>query len=489
MINPRSINQFLQEKLDLLNRRDCFQEFEKLEPPLETNLPPLNHQKSALVAALRRDGCLCLFLEMGLGKTKIALDLFRYLSLLHSWTSERMLVLVPNVVNLHSWDQEIRRHAEMELPRIEVRTYASLAWSLSTLVEKPRTFEDEKVVRKMKINPDQVRRKGRDYKLVVFDESTTIMNSKSLYFRLCRHLSQDIPHRICMTGTPFGRDLTSLWSQFFLVDRGVTLGKNLGLFRESFFTKKRNFWGGWDYTFKKSLLPQLRNRMRHSSITFQVEECYDLPERTYLEHQIPLPEQAKPYYQKCLESFRSFLNKDQEKASLSFNQLRQLCSGFLYLRDPSGRRQTIGFPNEKIRFLSTYLLNLAEQEPIIIFYEFLESEQQLVGMLRKSKIPFLLAAKDVGRWCAGESQVLLANMKSSGMGLNLQRSRRIFYYEPCSSSIIRQQSEGRIRRVGQKRPVFYHDLITEHSVEEKMVGYLREGKELFEAVIQGKTRI
>ncbi|MBZ4650923.1 hypothetical protein [Thermosipho sp. (in: thermotogales)] len=70
--------------------------------------------------------------------------------------------------------------------------------------------------------------------------------------------------------------------------------------------------------------------------------------------------------------------------------------------------------------------------------------------------------------------------------MNLQKANKIIYYSLPLSSELWMQSKKRIHRIGQNKTCFYYYLITEKSVEEKILQVLKERRDftldLFEKV-------
>jgi hypothetical protein len=58
---------------------------------------------------------------------------------------------------------------------------------------------------------------------------------------MCRAISFECQYGIGLSGTPFGKEVEDIWSQFYLIDFGETLGTTKGLFLEAFFNSQKNF--------------------------------------------------------------------------------------------------------------------------------------------------------------------------------------------------------------------------------------------------------
>jgi SNF2 family DNA or RNA helicase len=80
-------------------------------------------------------------------------------------------------------------------------------------------------------------------------------------------------------------------------------------------------------------------------------------------------------------------------------------------------------------------------------------------------------------------RVLVVNSKKGAYGLNLQAGNYVMYFESPVSGIDRDQSEKRCHRTGQSRTCFIYDLIMVGSMDERILRYMQEGKDLFKSLV------
>ena len=64
--------------------------------------------------------------------------------------------------------------------------------------------------------------------------------------------------------------------------------------------------------------------------------------------------------------------------------------------------------------------------------------------------------------------------QTGGYGITLSEASTMIYYSNGYDLEKRQQSEARIDRIGQKRPMTYIDIIAEDTVDERIVKALRK---------------
>ncbi len=494
-----AINDYLNRALRDLNEMKRWspakidRKLAKLDPKPVFVTEPRFHQKVCFLL-LAHDPRTLQLLGMGLGKSKLVLDVFRWYK--SAGKLKRMLILVPNIVNLESWRAEIAKHApDLQATYIEgdredrqkafhnkrsdlcISTYAGLNFLLCVKSRK-----------KLRMDPQLIKRTKQSFDSLVCDESTSIMNPQSLSFKLVRQISA--PWRLCvgLTGTPLGRDPMVLWSQFYAVDRGEALGSTLGLFRQAFFKAKAGYWGGVEYKFKHRMIDKLRAMMAHSSIQYSSAECIDLPPKIMVPKPVVMSEEAWAYYHAVLEQARERDAKTMLDVENVFVRLRQITSGFISIDGtPSPLTE-----NPKLDALMGLIAELPEDDKLVVFNEFVVSGKIITTALQDRGITsarLYSGTKDkpgeLRRFLNDpKCRVFVVNNQSGALGLNLQNAAHyvVFYESPCSC-IVRQQAEARCHRQGQNDTVFIYDLICKNTVDQRILSFLNEGKDIIKALI------
>lgn len=509
VILPRVVEAFLSRELEdhswikQVSREELYEDI----PEGAFHTDPRLHQLACYTLGRFKPQFLFL-LDMGAGKTKIILDIFRHRKL--AGQAKRLLVLVPSGVNTEGWMEQIAEHTpdlrglpllgdkaqRLDLLQEEADVFLLNYDGLQSYMTKLSTKKKEGRV----LNYNTAHKFARLFDMVVFDESHLIGNKKSLRFRMCNILADEIELRYGMTGTPFGRDPEKLWAQFFLVDRGETLGNTLGLFRAAFFTAKENYWGGIDYTFDKSKEKLLHQMIQHRSIRYNELEFSDMPKVSRQVHRLSFPGTTEEYYSRVLAELKQ-AKGDLRATENAFIRMRQVTGGFLRVSDEEGNKSDVQFySNPKLEELESILDGVLENEKVIVFHEYITSGGMICSMLDRKKIKYARVGGKVKdpvasmkRFQAREDcRVLVMNFKSGGgAGLNLQKvCKRLVYYESPVSPIVRKQTEKRISgglRTGKHR-VFIHDLVIAGSVDETVLAFLKQGKDLFDAICEGKVR-
>ena len=86
----------------------------------------------------------------------------------------------------------------------------------------------------------------------------------------------------------------------------------------------------------------------------------------------------------------------------------------------------------------------------------------------------------------GDAQVFLISLKAGGVGLNLTAADTVIHYDPWWNPAVERQATDRAYRIGQDKPVFVYKLLTEETVEEKILQMQNAKQQLADALYQDK---
>ena len=77
-------------------------------------------------------------------------------------------------------------------------------------------------------------------------------------------------------------------------------------------------------------------------------------------------------------------------------------------------------------------------------------------------------AAPVSRFQSGDVPLFLISLKAGGVGLNLTAADTVIHYDPWWNPAVEDQATDRAHRIGQRKKVFVHRLVTLGTIEEKM---------------------
>ena len=91
-------------------------------------------------------------------------------------------------------------------------------------------------------------------------------------------------------------------------------------------------------------------------------------------------------------------------------------------------------------------------------------------------------------FAAGEGpSVLVLSIKAGGRGLNLPAANHVFHFDRWWNPAVEQQATDRVHRLGQRKQVFVHSLISTGTLEERIDRLLDSKRELADKVMAGRS--
>ena len=81
--------------------------------------------------------------------------------------------------------------------------------------------------------------------------------------------------------------------------------------------------------------------------------------------------------------------------------------------------------------------------------------------------------------------MFLNSLKAGGTGLNLTAADYVIHLDPWWNPAVEDQASDRVYRIGQKRPVTIYKLISETTVEQKILELHKTRKNLADALLEG----
>jgi GR25 family glycosyltransferase involved in LPS biosynthesis len=375
-----------------------------------------------------------------------------------------------------------------------VVTFQGLSWMVSKLMKR-----DGRKRRRLTPTPDELLKLAASFDALVIDEATWLSNQRSLWFRVCNAVAKHTRYRYAMAGRLFSRDPQKMWPQFFLIDRGASLGETLGLFRQAFYDQKAGYWSMFVYTFKRGMAKKLTELVGHRSLTYAADECIDLPQAIYVAKPLTFEQETEAYYRRTVKE----LIKARGNVKVirhSFIRMRQIASGFVGVTDDeTGERAEIEFQhNPKLAMLLQVIDELPEGAKLVIVHEFIWTGKRICAELTKHKIKHVAMSGQVENRSAAKRRFLseadchlVLSHKVGAFGIDgLQdASHHMYIFESPVDAIAREQLERRLRRQGQRHKVIYIDALLKGSVDERIRAFHRSGDDLHRALIRDPARV
>lgn len=421
-----------------------------------------------------------LFLDMGLGKTAITLTAIEDL-IYNQFEVSKALVIAPLRVAEDTWSRESEKWDHLN--------HLTISKILGTPAQRRKalvTEADVYIINRENVvwltNELSQIGGGWDFDMVVIDELSSFKSAKAQRFKALRKNITRSRRVVGLTGTPAPNGLIDLWSQVYLLDGGERLGHTLTGYRERYFIpNQRNQTTIFNYKPKPEAEHAINEKISDICISMKAEDWLDMPKRIDNVQAIKLQEKEKEAYNRFeKDSYLQFLEGEVTAASAAAltNKLLQYSNGAVYL--PDG-----GYVETSARKLDALeeILDVSNGKPILCFYSYkhdLERIQKRIPEARKLK-----DSKDIKEWNSGDIPLLLAHPAGAGHGLNLQAGGSIIVWFGLTWSLeLYQQANARLYRQGQERTVIIHHLITESTVDERVLESLQGKKEVQEDLLE-----
>ncbi|GJM32409.1 MAG: helicase [Saprospiraceae bacterium] len=443
---------------------------------LKTDLFP--YQREGVIFAFRAGRCL-LADEMGLGKTLEAIataELYR-----RELGISSIIIVCPTSLK-YQWRAEIRKFTDSSVHVVEGPAH-----------KRREQYKDPEYFYKI-LTYNVV---ARDYHylnaaapdLIILDEAQRIKNWDTKISRAVKRL--EAPYRMALTGTPLENKLEDLYSIVQFLDQYLLGPLYLLLYRHQAKDDNGIVRG---YRNLKEVYDKLKGvmiRRRKRDVLKQ------LPER--IDQQLLVP--MTPRQLELHNSFDAdvaqlvakwhrmgFLNETDRNRLLSCLNLMRMSCNSTYLVDQQTRHDT------KIDELF-YILEerLAEPGESVVVFSQWERMTRLVSQELEERniefaylhggIPSTKRGDLLDRFREDENCRVFLSTDAGGVGLNLQKASLVVNLDLPWNPAVLEQRIGRVYRIGQNRQVQVVNLISEGTIEHRMLFTLNFKSSLAEAVL------
>jgi SNF2 family DNA or RNA helicase len=454
---------------------------------------PYDHQRKALTDSWAAE-FYALFMEMGTGKSKVAVD---NMALLYEMGKiKAALIVAPKGV----YDNWVQGEIPVHLPdRIERRV---LRWTpkktqryeedlrdfildrenhLKVFVmnveafSTPRGFEAAQAF--LYQNPDN---------MMIVDESTTIKNRKAQRTKNIVKLRDMSKYRRILTGSPITKSPMDLFSQCDMLSEKCLGFNSYFAYQARYANVQKRTMGhrSFQQIVGYRRLDELSEKLDKFSNRVLKKDCLDLPEKVYIRRNVELtPEQDRLYIQmKKLALAKMETGELATTASVltQIMRLQQICCGHFQPDDEDIREiknnrlstlmEVVEETQGKVIIWATYTHDILKiqrelareygEDSVATYYGATpqDDRQQIVTRFQNASDPL--------RFFVGQP-------KTGGYGITLTAANTTIYFSNSYDLEIRLQSEDRAHRIGQTNKVTYIDLVSPDTVDEKIREALR----------------
>ena len=451
---------------------------------------PYAHQLKALEMSWNKE-VFAYFMEMGTGKSKVLLD--NIAMLYDKGKINGALIIAPKGVYKNWYDAEIPVHLVNHIQKKVVLWQAMInkgqQKKLNTL------FETGVDLHILIMNVEALStKKGVDFAtkfllshntLITIDESTTIKNPGAKRTKNILSLSKLGKYRRILTGSPVTKSPLDLYTQCFFLDPYLLNHASYYSFRTRYaLMRTANFSGrSVQIVVGYRHLDELAEKLKPFSHRVLKDDCLDLPSKTFMKRIVQLtPDQQKVYQQMKQMALAEMNGKMITTATVltQLMRLQQITCG--YFKADDGTVQEIN--------------NNRTSELIDLLYEIEGKTVIWAHWQNDVKNIIKVVVKEFGEGCCVDYYGLtpqderqdniskfqndpkvrffIGTPATGGYGITLTGASNMIYYSNGYDLEKRTQSEARIDRIGQTKPMTYIDILAEDTVDERIVKALRK---------------
>ena len=403
--------------------------------------------------------------EMGLGKT------VQTIAFLLSEKGKKSLIVAPTSL-IYNWKNEFAKfaptmkaaviHGNKE-QRIKVlnniKEYDVILTTYGTLRNDEESYED------------------LNFDYCILDEGQNIKNPLSQNTASVKNINAK--NKFVLTGTPIENNLIELWSIFDFVMPGYL--DSVSNFKHRFVNREDSA-----IELKKYIKPFMLRRMKKDVIK-------ELPDKIEKNYYVELTKEQKKLYASYVEQVKETMDskefEDNKITIFSYlTKLRQLCL------DPRVVYDNYKGKNAKSEELVSLLHEyINDNHKILVFSQFTSVLENISKRLNKEKIKHMYLDGSVNASKrlelvkefneSKDSNVFLISLKAGGTGLNLTSADIVIHFDPWWNPAVEEQATDRAHRIGQKNVVQVIKLISEGTIEDKIINMQEEKKKLINDVL------
>ena len=459
--------------------------------------PPYPYQMETIIFGIRNK-CCGLLLDMGLGKTRCAIDIARFR--IQNEDVKKVLVITPTSI-LHNWKKEVYKFSEYKAIVLHSQNRQTRLYYIDQFKDSEYKFG---IINYEALAPFIHNLLSIDIGMLIFDESARyIKNPSALRTKASITISDKVKSNLILTGTPIANKPLDIWSQFRIMDGGETFGKSFYTFRRYYFYKIK-FKKFTKYTLRKKSYKPITDGIYNTCIVFNKQDVLpDLPAKIYHKIILPLSDSISIIYNKLVDQIVSQIAVDDGVARITiasiFTQLLRLqtiTSGFI--KDDDGDIRSLKY-NPKLTALTEEIESIVDaDESVVVWVKFLHSITMIEKRLKLLGISCItMSGQDddkYSKWNTYQKdesvKVFIGQIESGGIGIELfkldsnSETQHMIFYENVFSLDTRQQAEDRIHRIGQRSICRYVDIIIENTVDEKILNSFMNKKKIADSIMK-----
>ena len=336
---------------------------------------------------------------------------------------------------------------------------------------------------------DRERWLAQSWHMVVLDEAQNIKNASTHAAQVVGELQAR--HRLCLSGTPMENHLGEIWSLFHFLMPGF-LGSQLR-FKEVFRTPIEK-WGD------NARMAQLRARIAPFMLRrIKALVAHELPPKIETTMPVVLSGPQADLYETIRLGMEKTVREALAGKGLAKSQitildallkLRQVCCDPQLVPLDAAKKVKTSAKLEQLMALLPEML--AEGRRILLFSQFTSMLALIEVELKKRGLPWVKLTGQskqrdalIEQFTSGQVPLFLISLKAGGVGLNLPQADTVIHYDPWWNPAVETQATDRAHRIGQTQSVWVIKLVTQGTIEERILALQERKAQLASSLYSG----
>ena len=452
---------------------------------------PYKHQLDALKDSWDKEN-FAYFMEMGTGKSKVLLD--NAAMLYDKGKINGLLIIAPKGVYKNWYDSEIPTHLPDHIFKKIV------LWKTSDKSAKQKNllntlFKTGTEFHILIMNVEAFSSSdGPSFAhkflsahnaMIAIDESTTIKTPTTKRTKSIIALRELAKYRRILTGSPVTKSPLDLFSQCEFLDPWLLGHSSYWTFKARYAVTRKIQVSGRQVEIVVGYrnLGELSDKIKPFSKRVLKDDCLDLPEKTWMKHTVELTKEQKKVYAQMKQEAIAFLDGKMQSSATVMTQLmrlHQITCGHFTADDGTIKN----LPCNRVTELMDILENVHNKA--VIWSHYTHDVKRIIEEIKNkygedSVVDYFgettqdQRSTNIKKFQNDDKcRFFVGTTHTGGYGITLTAASTMIYFSNGYDLEKRQQSEARIDRIGQTKPMTYIDIICEDTVDDRIVKALRK---------------
>ena len=375
-----------------------------------------------------------LFMEMGTGKTKVALDLMAS----KSHKVDYMLWICPFSIKSEIETERIKWHPELNVDIVGVETISSSDRTYLAILEKVMKYKA----------------------FIVVDESLKIKNADAKRTERILKFGEHAQYKLILNGTPLSKNVLDLYTQLQFLSTKI-LSMSFNQFKNQY----------CEYYIRGELKGVVKKQ-------HNIEHLVSIIEPYIFDAELDLGK-SKHYI-----NVDYYMNNSEEYEEIKYNFITDDDSDIEFFALSNALQHFYCSQEQKIKLVDDMAEQLDGQ--VIVFVKYLDSIPECTHCITgdtKGRKSVIRDFKD------GKFKILYITYGCGAFGLNFQNCNNMIFADHTFNYAERLQAEARIFRIGQEQDVNYYNINCNVGLDRLIRKCLKKKTKLLDEIKTGITRV